>query len=411
MSDLFFYDSLNDVAYTWSRLIDDLNRADRYNPYCYSSDYYDIFKTVLLSLLANSDLTLLDYDFSNKELQELGVSEAMRIQTSPLPALEIENVSDLIERTLQSGKWRLTLYTSGTTGLPKQVRHNIKSMTRAVKRGADRKDDVWGFAYNPTHIAGLQVFFQALLNGNAMVNLFRLSRERIFERLLRYRITNLSATPTFFRLLLPADRVFPSLKRITTGGERLDNELLAPLQQMFPNARVLNVYASTEAGTLFASDGDAFTIKEDNRRHIKIDNGELLVHRDLLGESDGFKLDGGWYRTGDLVEVLSDEPLRFRFISRKNEMINVGGYKVNPLEVEATVHTHPKVKNAHVYGKPSKVIGTILLCDVETIGAGVSEKELRGFLQGKLQDFKIPRMFRFVDRIETTRTGKLKRSS
>ena len=210
-------------------------------------------------------------------------------------------------------------------------------------------------------------------------------------------------------MLLPFERPYDSLQRITSGGEKLDTQLMVRLQMLFPKAKFLNVYASTEAGTIFASDGDVFTVKDDFREFVRIDKSELLLHQDLLGESKSFMLDGEWYRSGDMVEVVDEQPLQFRFAHRRNEMINVGGYKVNPHEVEDIIRTHPSVKDARVYGKTNSVLGKIVVCDVVPGEGDASERDIRQYLNGKLQEFKIPRIINLVQQSTTTRTGKLQR--
>ena len=94
---------------------------------------------------------------------------------------------------------------------------------------------------------------------------------------------------------------------------------------------------------------------------IRIENGELIIHWSLIGKSDLAEQE--WYNTGDLVEVLSTDPIEFRFQSRKNEMINVGGYKVNPTEVEETILNLKGIKTARVYSKSNSVLGEILCAE------------------------------------------------
>ena len=141
---------------------------------------------------------------------------------------------------------------------------------------------------------------------------------------------------------------------------------------------------------------------------IKIENGELLIHQSLMGNSE--VITNEWYQTGDLVEIISENPVQFKFLSRKNEMINVGGYKVNPNEVEEIIRTIPGIKDVRVYAKSNSVLGNIICCEAVRSNNQLDETTIRSFLQKKLQEFKIPRMIRFVDEISMTRTGKLKRN-
>ncbi len=258
-------------------------------------------------------------------------------------------------------------------------------------------------------MAGVQVFFQALLNGNALIRLFGLNSGDIYAEIEKNNITNISATPTFYRLLFPCNRTFKSVKRITSGGEKFDKYLTQQIQTFFPNAKITNVYASTEAGSLFASSNDIFTVKLEYLKLVKIKDNELLIHNSLMGNNE-FQKDNEWYHTGDLIEIISESPLTFRFSSRKNEMINVGGYKVNPQEVEEAILMIEGIKNAYVYAKKNSILGNIVCCEVVSENKDIKDAFIRKHLQENIQEFKIPRIIKFVDSISTTRTGKLKRN-
>ena len=133
-----------------------------------------------------------------------------------------------------------------------------------------------------------------------------------------------------------------TMKSLTFEEKKLDSKILEKIKQVFPKAKLNNVYASTEAGSLLRAKGDIFQIPTRYIELIKIDNNELIIHEDLMGSSDSLSLTNeGWYRTGDLVELTE---AGFRFVSRKSEMINVGGYKVNPAEVEEVIKKYQKCK-------------------------------------------------------------------
>jgi len=92
-------------------------------------------------------------------------------------------------------------------------------------------------------------------------------------------------------------------------------------------------------------------------------------------------------------------------------MINVGGYKVNPLEVEDAIFELPGVRNVRVYSKSNSVLGNIICCEIVCDkNTTLNEASIRTFLQSKIQEFKIPRIIRFVNEISKTRTGKIKRN-
>ena len=409
---VFLKDIANETLITWELLIDDLNKTSFYNPYCKSEDYYTVFKQLILSLLIDEEIILLDADFSESELKNLtGYSDFTEfIQPIDKSKVAISGKpEDLIERLSNAPEnWKITLFTSGTTGIPKKVSHDFKSITRFVKVTEQNKNSVWGFAFNPTHMAGIQVFFQALINGNAIIRLFGLPTKDIYTEIADNAITHISATPTFYRLLLPCNESFPSVARITSGGEKFNEKTFKQLNQIFPNAKITNVYASTEAGTLFASEDDVFSLRPEYEHLIQIENDELLIHRSLMGTTETNRNE--WYNTGDVIEIISNHPLKFRFVNRKSEMINVGGYKVNPLEVEEAILALEGIKNVRVYSKSNSVLGSIICCEVVANSDQITESSIRTLLQSKIQEFKIPRIIRFVDELSTTRTGKLKRT-
>ena len=144
---------------------------------------------------------------------------------------------------------------------------------------------------------------------------------------------------------------------------------------------------------------------------FEVVDDELLIHKSLLGKSDSFKFEGDYYHSGDLIEWVDKESGLFRFKSRKNELINVGGYKVNPGEVENILLSIDGVKQVLVYGKANSILGNVLCADIQLEdGVALTDVEIKKALRSQLQDFKIPRRIKFVEQMSLTRTGKLKRS-
>jgi acyl-coenzyme A synthetase/AMP-(fatty) acid ligase len=410
MDKLFLVDEKRQILKTYKDFLDDLQSIRRINKVILETSPYLIFLKLIRALISGKQIDLIDYDLSSEEIKRLGIKDEEISREIELEEIEIRNFDELIER-IEQGKryWKLGLYTSGTTGRPKKVYHNYENITRNVKTGERYQDNVWAFSYNPTHIAGIQVFFQALMNRNTIIYIFDLNREKIPELLKKYKVTNISATPTFYRTIIPA-LSFPieSVRRITFGGEKYDPTLENTLKQFFPNAKIVNIYASTEAGTLLSSHGEFFEIPENKEKYFKIEkDGELLIHRDLIGESQDLTLKGDWYYTGDIVEIIDKN--KIKFIGRKNEMINIGGYKVNPNEVEEEIKKIDWIIDVHVYSRKNRITGNILAADVVK-KEGIDDKELEKIiyerLNSNLQYWKIPRIINFVEKISLTRTGK-----
>lgn len=132
----------------------------------------------------------------------------------------------------------------------------------------------------------------------------------------------------------------------------------------------------------------------------------MWLHESLIANSPDLQIQDGWYVTGDMVQVTSWEPLEFQFVSRKNEMINIGGSKVNLNEVEELILENAAVTDVKVFGKPNSLMGTILCADIVLQQNTLSEKEIKAFLKERLPDYKVPRIIKFVPAITLTSTGK-----
>lgn len=373
-------------------------------------DTREALLAIARAIASGSDLTLFDRDFGPNELGRMGYAESDLNQPAPGRAADAVNSwGTLIAGGGLKGS-RLTLFTSGSTGLPKQVTHEVGALARGVRVSESHRAAVWAFAYNPTHVAGVQVYLQALANENTLVDVYGCDRATVLAAIDRHGITHLSATPTFYRLLLPPERPMAAVRSVTLGGESSDAALLDRLRGLFPQARFHNIYASTEAGTLLVAEGDVFGISPALSDAVQLRDRRIHVHRRLLGNFAGAEQGGEWYDTGDVVEVVSESPLRFRIVARERDWVNVGGSKVNPHEVEDVLARHPGVRHARVYGRPNSVLGQILCAEVVAATPALAEAELRAHLGAHLQPFKVPRMIRFVASLSQTRSGKISRA-
>lgn len=389
-------------------LLDSINKHHEYYPLLKSNSLFDYLVNLIKAVVNNKPLTLLDNDLNPSEIQ--GIDESWINKSEPLRDYNFKNIDHIIS-TLQNSSSEITIFTSGTTGQPKKVVHTIQTLTRSVRNGERYKGQTWAYAYNPTHMAGLQVFFQAFENQNTIVNVFNKQRSEVYDAIDKYDITHISATPTFYRLLLPFEKEYKSVVRVTLGGEKSDQNLYDSIRKIFPSAKINNVYASTEAGSLFAAKGDCFQIPEKIRDKFTVVDDELLIHKSLLGQSDSFHFDGDYYHSGDLIEWVDKKQGLFKFKSRKNELINVGGYKVNPGEVENALLAIDGIRQALVYGRANSVLGNVLCADVQLEdGTELNNIEIKKILHSQLQNFKIPRRIKIVESMALTRTGKLKRS-
>lgn len=375
-----------------------------YRVYRYAN-FYEYCVNLIKALINDKDIVLIDTDFTQQELYNLGYADMVNYQEEILDNIYVIDQIEMI-RKIQNSKSQITLFTSGTTGLPKIIHHTIPSLSRMIRIDNKYQKSIWGVAYNPTHMAGVQVLLQGLLNLNTLVYIFGKTSSEVALNIKKYNITHLSATPTFYRLLVALKDVFPLVERVTLGGEKSDSKLYKEIKISFPNAKINNIYASTELGSLFVAKGEIFSVLDSIKKNVRVVEEELEIHTSLI---PSLKKDE-WYKTGDIVEVVNEKPLQFKFKNRKTEMINVGGYKVNPNEIEEALREFPELENARVYGKPNSVLGYILCMDfVLSKGAKIDAMQIKKRLGEQFQDFKIPRIIKEVLEIEKTRTGKINR--
>jgi acyl-coenzyme A synthetase/AMP-(fatty) acid ligase len=315
------------------------------------------------------------------------------------------------------------LMTSGTTGSPKIARHSLASLLGRVERFVGDRNlqgARWLLTYAPATFAGVQVILTALATGGCLVVPQYRTVPCLRQAAAIYHPTHISGTPTFWRsfLLFPsAQEAFQHVRQITLGGEAADQRTLDRLRLTFPQARVTHIYASTEAGALFSVD-DGLTGFPANwleqpvsNVRLRIRDGELevLSPRGMQGYAsahDAPFLDDGWLRTGDLVRREGD---RIQFAGRVNATINVGGMKVQPLEVELRLLETEGVAEARAWGIASPITGQLVVAEI-VVEPGMDPDQVvraaAAHVRSRLAPHKAPRSIRVVDSIAASPTGK-----
>ena len=355
------------------------------------------------------------------------------------PALAIEGVNFARlhlprpgEAVASSRKSEWVLFTSGTTGIPKMVAHSLEALTGAIPQ-ATAPDIVWGTFYDTRRYGGLQILLRALL-GHASLILSDADESAgdFLERLGRHGVTHLTGTPSHWRraLMSPANAaIHPRYVRLS--GEIADQAILDSLKARFPGVPVGHAYASTEAGVGFeVTDGlegfPASYVGRPGPVGLKVVDGLLHVRSPrtasrYVGSADAL-IEDGWVNSGDMVELRrsvgegrSDQKEeRYFFAGRVGGIINVGGLKINPEEVEAVINRHPGVRASRVSGRKNPftgavVVAEVVLTDPANDNAGFKEALIEACRQ-TLPAHKVPAMLRFVPALELTAGGKLSRS-
>lgn len=319
------------------------------------------------------------------------------------------------------------LATSGTTGIPKLASYSLSTLLVTTKNDVERgKEFMWGLTYDVNRFAGLQVYLQAIASGSTLaVPSSSASMSEIITLFVRSSVNCLSATPSFWRkLLMEPEHHHLSFKRITLGGEISNQSVLSALEQRYPSATIIHIYASTEAGVGFVvkdkKEGfpSSYLISESNLScQLKIIDGNLWI-KSANGCSSFVKgeleiNDEGFINTGDMVSL---ENNRVFFQGRESGSINVGGNKVMPEKVESVLEQHPHIVMAKVFSKANPVLGALVACEVIVVDSAKElpskdlKREVLSFCKKSLQSFEIPALFKIVDTIATNATGKKVRS-
>ena len=313
------------------------------------------------------------------------------------------------------------ILTSGTTGAPKGTRHRWSRLL-ATARPEDGTGQRWLLAYNTSQFAGLQLILHALVSGATIVVPASVQPRHAVDAMRTAGVTHASATPTFWRfathLLREPGTVRPPLQQITLGGEAIPEAVLVELHELFPAARISQVYASSEFGSsVSVRDGkpglpvSVLDRTDDAPVQLRIVDGELHARSTvgMLGYHGVDDRASGWHATGDLVEIVDD---RIRFVGRTSEIINVGGVKVAPLPIEEVVSRVPGVVAAVVYGRTNPVTGNVVATDV-VAADGVDTDALKAAIRDAvkaLPDAHRPRSIRVVDALDLP-NQKLRRPS
>jgi acyl-coenzyme A synthetase/AMP-(fatty) acid ligase len=331
----------------------------------------------------------------------------------------------LDRRASEETEW--ILLTSGTTGLPKLVVHSLSSLAGAITRRATLANQpVWSTFYDIRRYGGLQIFLRAMLGEGSMV--VSGARESVASFLVRAGtrgVTHISGTPSHWRraLMSPAARsMAPAYVRLS--GEIADQAILDHLRATYPDAVVAHAFASTEAGVAFDVDdglagfparlidepgaGVEMRVEEGSLRikSVRTACGYLGNSAEPLHDADGF------VDTGDMIELRDG---RYHFVGRRGGIINIGGLKVHPEEVEAVINRHPFVHMSLVKARKNPITGAIVVADIvvdAASGAPESEglkSEILDACRRVLARHKVPTAIRFVPVLEVSASGKLAR--
>jgi acyl-coenzyme A synthetase/AMP-(fatty) acid ligase len=332
-----------------------------------------------------------------------------------LPRVDEPSAHPLFRQLADQGAAGLVLFSSGTSGAPKAM---VQDFGRLLGTYSGRHESdlpvlaLLGF----DHIGGLNTLLGALAAGSLLVVPVSRAPAEVAAAIERHAVAVLPASPTFLGLLLSADvsASLASLRVITYGTEPMPESLLVRLKATFPRVRFIQTFGTSETGIVRTSspESDSTYLRfEDPDLEWKVIDDELWLRSCtqiagyLNASNERFTTDG-WFRTGDKVEQGPNGTIRV--IGRMGEIINVGGEKLMPAEVESVVLAVPGVADCRVRGESHPLTGQTVAVDVVsfTTDQEALRAAIRTACRERLARHKIPTRVTFVSSVSGERMKK-----
>ena len=367
--------------------------------------FFALYENKNIIVPITSNIKKVQDDFIKESFCEIIITTDERnLLIQDLKTTSSHNMIDNLREKNSSG---LILFSSGSTGKPKAMIHNLDTLIDSFKDKKEKSMNMLVFLMFD-HIGGLNTVFNALCMGACLIIPKIKDAKTICELIEKYKIMVLPSSPTFLNLILISEEYknydLSSLRMITYGTETMPQSLLLKLKEVFPKVKFLQTFGTSETGistTSSKSSNSLFMKLEDINGEYKIVENELWLRSktQVLGylnaSMDSFTSDG-WFKTGDLVEVDGEY---IKIIGRAKEVINVGGQKVLPAEVESIILEMEEISDCMVYGEKNAITGQTVVCDV-VLNKKIEniKKRVRVFCKDRLDAYKIPTKVNVVDK-------------
>ena len=366
---------------------------------------------MLLALIASRCIIVLMTKWAPHERKELieiaqpevvfSISEQDCLSSARMSGCKSHELYEALRRADHPG---LVLFSSGSTGRSKGVVHDFVPLLEKFLPTRKTLRTVSFLLFD--HIGGLNTLFYTLSNCGCLIIPQERTPDSVLEGVEKFRPELLPVSPTFLNLILMSrahERYdLSSLQTISYGTEPMSGFILRKFNELFPRIRFVQLYGLSEVGILHSkskeSDSTWVRLAPDETR---VTDGTLQIKTKTamigyLNAPSPFTPDG-WLMTGDAVEVDGEF---LKILGRKSELINVGGKKVYPTEVESVVQEMDEVAEVSVYGEKSAIMGNIVCARVRLKQGAESDgfaSRLRQFCRHKLQEFKVPVRVALVD--------------
>lgn len=313
---------------------------------------------------------------------------------------------DLYQILRESNHPGLVLFSSGSTGESKAALHDFLPILDKFKVHRRRLRTITFLLYD--HIGGVNTLLYTLSNGGCIVTVEDRGPDTVLGAVEKYRVELLPTSPTFINLILLSEAYkrhsLDSLKTVTYGTEPMPESTLRRFHELFPNIDLLQTYGLSEVGILHSKSKDSHSLwvkvgGEGFETRVKDGRLQIKARSAMLGylNADSPFTEDGWLDTGDSVEVDGEY---LKILGRESEIINVGGEKVYPAEVESIIQEMENVAEVTVYGEKNPITGNIVCARVKLLRDEDHKSfvhRLKKYCRERLERYKIPVKVKILD--------------
>jgi acyl-coenzyme A synthetase/AMP-(fatty) acid ligase len=293
----------------------------------------------------------------------------------------------------------LVLFSSGSTGKSKAAVHDLNGILEKFKIPRHSLRSITFLLCD--HIGGVNTMLYNLSNAGCIVTVQNRSPDEVLSAIEKYQVELLPTSPTFINLILLSEAYkrydLSSLKTVTYGTEPMPESTLKHFNKLFPQIKLLQTYGLSEVGILRSKSksSDSLWVKVGGEGfQTRVVDGILQIKAQsamlgYLNAPSPFTEDG-WFNTGDSVEVDGEY---IRILGRQSEIINVGGEKVYPAEIESVIQEMGNVAEAVVYNEKNPITGNIVCAKIR-LSTNEDHKKfitrLKKFCRERLETYKVP---------------------
>lgn len=324
------------------------------------------------------------------------IDDRDQVTIKPLPYKSDHKLYGILRERRHPG---MVLFSSGSTGRSKAAIHDMADWLEKYKTRRHRQRMITFLLFD--HGGGVNTMLHVLSNGGCIITIQERTPDGVLAAIEKYRVDVLPVSPTFINLILLSEAYqrhdLSSLKIVTYGTEPMPESTLKRFHELFPYLRLQQTYGLTEVGVMRSKSksSDSLWVKVGGEGFdTRVVDGMLQIkaRSAMLGYLNAPSpfTDDGWFQTGDEVEQDGDY---FRFLGRRSEIINVGGQKVFPAEVESVIQEVDNVAEVTVFGQKNPITGSIVCAKVRLIDPEESRQaivRIKQYCSKKLLPYKVP---------------------